>query len=88
MNRDERRWATPAAAVLAFCLSLVVFAPPTSQPFAPLTMLADGFAAFAGHLLLGVFAIAGLFVAAKVVLQRPKLETKSVSRPHSVVHAA
>jgi hypothetical protein len=88
MNRDERRWATSAAAVLAFCWTLVMFAPPTSQPILPSTILADGLAAFAGHLFLGVFAIAGLFVAAKVLLQRPTLETKTVSRPESVVHAA
>jgi len=91
MNREERRWATPAAAVLAFCCTLVMLAPPTIQPttFAmPASILADGPAALAAHLLMGALAVAGLYVGAKAVLHRKSAEAKPVARVDSRIHAA
>src|SRR5947199_321489 len=44
MNMVERRWAGPAAAVMAFCLTLIFVAPPTSPALStmvPATIVAD-----------------------------------------------
>ena len=91
MIPEERRWASPAAAVLAFCLTLVMFAPPTLQPMhstSPASAIADGVATFTAHAILGVVAIAGLYLIAKAMRHRPAVETNVASRPSSQVHAA
>jgi hypothetical protein len=91
MIREERRWASPAAAVLAFCWTLVMLAPPTIQPTTlaiPSSILADGPAALAAHLLLGAMAFAGLYVGAKSMLHRKTADGESATPAASRVHAA
>jgi predicted naringenin-chalcone synthase len=90
MNPVERRWATPAAAVLAFCLTLVVLYPPMqpqTQSVLPTPMIADGLAAMAGHAILAVVALFGVGVALRLARHRPTLRTQDVS-PTRASHAA
>jgi len=91
MATVERRWAGPAAAVLAFCLTLVLLEPPTNPSAVtavPASIIADGIAALAGHALLGLFTIVGLYLAAKVMIRRPTLTPQRVSRPSTQINAA
>lgn len=91
MANVERRWAGPAAAVLAFCLTLVLVAPPTSPSTSaavPASIVADGLAAAAGHGFLGVIAIVGVYLAARVMIPRPTLHAQRVSTPSRQINAA
>jgi len=76
---------------MAFCLTLVLVAPPTNPSVAsaaPASIVADGLAALAVHGLLGIIAIAGLYLAAKVLIRRPTLTPQRVSRPSTQINAA
>jgi hypothetical protein len=91
MANVERRWASPAAAVIAFCLTLVLVAPPTSPPHSaavPASIVADGLAALAGHGFLGLVAVVGLFFAAKIMIRRPTLRVQRVTTPSRQINAA
>ena len=91
MATVERRWAGPAAAVLAFCLTLVFVTPPTSPYVAsstPASIVADGLAALAGHLLLGLITIVGLYLGARAMIQRPTLRPQRMRAPSTQINAA
>jgi len=91
MSTNERRWAGPAAAVLAFCLTLIFVAPPTSPalPLAtPTAFLADAAAVATAHAMAGFVAAAGLVLAAKWALHRSPLKTQRLSTPSRNINAA
>ena len=91
MMMVERRWAGPAAAVLAFCLTLLFVAPPTSPSVlttAPTALLADAAAVSAAHLLLGLVAAAGVYLGLKLMLHRRPLKTQRVATRSANIHAA
>jgi hypothetical protein len=91
MTLTERRWAGPAAAVLAFCLTLLLVSPPTNPPIPatlPTSAVVDGAATLTAHALLGLLTIAGLSIIIKTIRQRPSLRAQSVTRPSKHVEAA
>ena len=91
MATVERKWAGPAAAVLAFCLTLVLLEPPTNPAGSnavPASIVADGISALAGHALLGFVAVTGLYLAARVLIPRPTLSAQRVSTPSAQINAA